>query len=114
MSNKPPYLSGGRGRGQSSQKRTGYAIGNLVIDRRGESKKGKINSKPIVAADSKYITEKRKQQKVHQIEDTGGGDINSEIDINDTRVEDEQDLHQEKILENVIKSYKVGSSDSKC
>ena len=114
MSNKPPYLSGGRGRGQSSQKRTGYSIGNLVIDRKAEKKKGKMDTKSIVAADSKYVAEKRKQQKVYQVEDTGGGDIiNSEID-NDTPVEDEQDLRQEQILENVVKSYKEGNSDSKC
>lgn len=113
MSNKPPYLSGGRGRGQSSQKRTGYSIGNLVIDRKAESKRGKLETKPIVATDSKYVTEKRKQQKVYQIDDTGGNDINIEMD-NNTPVEDEQDSRQEQILENVIKSYKEGSSDSKC
>ena len=111
MSNKPPYLSGGRGRGQSNQKRTGYSIGNLMIDRKAE-KKGKMDTKPIVAADSKYVAEKRKQQRVYQ-EDTGGDDINNEID-NDTPVEDEQDLRHEQILENVVKSYKEGNSDSKC
>ena len=113
MSNKPPYLSGGRGRGQSSQKRIGYSIGNLVIDRKAESKKGKMNTKPIVATDSKYVMEKRKQQQLHQVEDTGGGDVNTEMD-NHTPVDDEQELRQEQILENIIKSYKEGNNDSKC
>ena len=113
MSNKPPYLSGGRGRGQSNQKRTGYSIGNLVIDRKAESKKGKMDTKANVATDSKHVVEKRKQKQVHQVDNTREGDSNTEMD-NDIPVDEEQDLRQEQILENIIKSYKEGNSDSKC
>lgn len=112
MAGKSPYLSGGRGRGQNSQKRTGYAIGNLVIDRKAENKKAKTNTKPIVATDAKNVTEKRKQQQVDEILDAKHVDSNTEAD-NYTPLDGEQDSHQEQILESIIKSYKKGNSDSK-
>ena len=113
MASKPPYLSGGRGRGHNSQKRTGYAIGNLVIDRKAENKKSKMDTKPIAATNTKNIAEKRIQQHVHEVRGARHVDSNTEMD-NDTPVEHEQDPHQEQILENIIKSYKKGSSDRKC
>lgn len=113
MSSKPLYLSGGRGRGQSSSNRTGYAVGNLVIDRKAESKKAKVDAKPFAATDSKNVIEQRKQMKVDEVENTRRSDINVEMD-NDTPVNDDNDSHQEQILENVMKSYKEGNSDSKC
>ena len=113
MSSKLPYLSGGRGRGHNSQKRTGYAIGNLVIDRKAENKKSKMDTKPIAATNTKNIAEKRIQQHVYEVQGARHIDSNTEMD-NDTPVEYEQDPHQEQILENIIKSYKKGSSDRKC
>ena len=112
MSSKPPYLSGGRGRGQNSQRRTGYAIGNLVIDRKAENKKAKVNTKPITATDTKNITGKRKQQQVDGMLDARHVDSNTEMN-NDTLLDGEQESHQEQILENIIKSYKKGNNDSK-
>ena len=108
MSDKPPYLSGGRGRGQG-KKRTGYSVGNFVIDRKAASsaasRKAVMDTKPIVATDSKNAIEK---QKMHEVK----ADICTEMD-NDTPVDGEQDSHQEQIVENIIKSYKKGSNDSK-
>lgn len=112
MFNKPPYLSGGRGRGQGIQKRTGYSIGNLVIDRKAENKKAKMDTKPMVATDSKNLMEKRKEQQVYKVDDKRQNDITTEMD-DDIPVDDEQHSRQEQILENVIKSYREGSSDSK-
>lgn len=106
MSDKPPYLSGGRGRGQG-KKRTGYSVGNFVIDRKAASsaasRKAVMDTKPIVATDSKNAIEK---QKMHEVK----ADICTEMD-NDTPVDGEQDSHQEQIVENIIKSYKKGSND---
>lgn len=113
MASKPPYLSGGRGRGYNSQKRTGYAIGNFVIDRKAENKKSKMDTKPIAATTTKNIAEKRIQHHIHEVQGARHVDSNTEMD-NDTPVEHEQDPHQEQILENIIKSYKKGSSDRKC
>ena len=111
MVDKPPYLSRGRGRGQSSQKATGYSIGNLVIDRRADNKKRKTDTKkPIVTANAKAANEKEVivKRKQRQIEDTQGAGIN-----NFTNDGDDQESYQEQILENVIKSYKEGSNGSK-
>jgi len=114
MSDKSLYFSGGRGRGQSSAKRTGYSVGNLVIDRKGEGKRAKVDTKakPVVATDSKNVIEKVKQRQLHEVVDTRQGDATTEID-NDTPVDDEQSTHQEQILENVMRSYKEGNNDSK-
>ena len=112
MSYKPPYLSGGRGRGQSSPKRTGYVVGNLVLDRKVEKKKAKLDTKPVIVNDSTNVVEQRKHRQRYEIGDTRRDDITTEMDY-DTPV-DKHDVHQEQILENVMKSYKKGSSDSKC
>ena len=110
MASRPPYLSKGRGRGQSSQKTTGYSIGNLVIDRKADSKKGKVDAKkPIVTANAKAANGKDaigKEGKKQQVEDTRGAEMNSVAD-------NDQESYQEQILENVIKSYKEGSNGSK-
>ena len=117
MSNKTPYLSGGRGRGQGSSKRTGYSVGNLLIDRKADNSKLKVEStrvvKPVHSTDGKEVIKKRKQQQLREVEDTR--QINAHTEVNDDApFDDELDLHQEQIVENVMKSYKEGSDDSKC
>jgi len=100
MASKPPYLSGGRGRGQSIAKRAGYSVGGVYIDRRTGSHK----SKP-----TKTMVTRERTGAVESV-------ICTEIKNipNDTpEVEEQVESHEEQIMEKVLKSYKEGSSSGK-
>jgi len=97
MDSKPPYLSGGRGRGQNTAKKAGYSVGGVYIDRRADSHK----SKPTKTT----VTNKR----TNAMESVTYTEIDSSP--NDTsEVEEQVDSHEEQIMKKVLKSYKEGSS----